>query len=82
MMRRRTAVLWDNTWTCVLIFILEFLQITEDSVSIAVAKELRVVTVNCSQCRGKMLAEEQQQLLPESMHSGSYVQFKWLWPSF
>lgn len=62
-------------------FYLEFLQIT-DSVSIAVAKELRVVILNCSLCRGKMHAEEQQQPLAESTYSGSYVQFTRPWPSF
>lgn len=62
-------------------FYLEFLQIT-DLVSIAVAKQLRVVIVNCSLCRGKTLAEEQQQPLAESICSESYVQFTQLWPFF
>lgn len=62
-------------------FYLEFLQIT-NSVSIAVAKELRMVIANCSLCRGKMHAKEQQQPLAESRCSESYVQFTWLWPSF
>lgn len=80
MMHTRTGVFWDSAQTCALIFIWNFFR--SQTLSIAVAKELRVVILNCSLCRGKMHAEEQQQPLAESTHSGSYVQFTRPWPSF